>query len=164
MRFPRYGYLNVILSIFQIYTHFRIYEKNILSLVSVNFFGSLLLTLRLAFEEFATMEVIEHYKKKLLRHIEDPDTVLYCLKKLDAVPVTIEILQDSEVGKVVNRLKKRTDTTPDVISSSKALVEKWKELVKNADEADEVQKPQKVSVNEVKIVSSCLIFFYNLLN
>merc|ERR1712051_280779 len=104
---------------------------------------------------------IEHYKKKLLRHIEDPDTVLYCLKKLDAVPVTIEILQDSEVGKVVNRLKKRTDTTPDVISSSKALVEKWKELVKNADEADEVQKPQKVSVNEVKIVSICLIFFYN---
>ena len=55
------------------------------------------------------MDVIEHYKKKLLRHIEDPDTVLYCLKKLDAVPVTIEILQDSEVGKVVNRLKKRND-------------------------------------------------------
>jgi len=94
------------------------------------------------------MEVIEHYKKKLLRHIEDPDTVLYCLKKLDAVPVTIEILQDSEVGKIVNRLKKRTDTTPDVISSSKALVEKWKELVKNADEADEAQKPQKVAVKE----------------
>ena len=94
------------------------------------------------------MEVIEHYKKKLLRHIEDPDTVLYCIKKLDAVPVTIEILQDSEVGKVVNRLKKRTDTTPDVISSSKALVEKWKELVKNADEADEALKPQKVAVNE----------------
>ena len=104
------------------------------------------------------MEVIEHYKKKLLRHIEDPDTVLYCLKKLDAVPVTIEILQDSEVGKVVNRLKKRTDTTPDVISSSKALVEKWKELVKNADEADDAQKPQKVSVNEVKIVPICLTF------
>ena len=104
------------------------------------------------------MDVIEHYKKKLLRHIEDPDTVLYCLKKLDAVPVTIEILQDSEVGKVVNRLKKRTDTTPDVISSSKALVEKWKELVKNADEADEAQKPQKVAVNEVKIVPNCLLF------
>ena len=91
------------------------------------------------------MDVIEHYKKKLLRHIEDPDTVLYCLKKLDAVHVTIEILQDSEVGKVVNRLKKRTDTTPDVISSSKELVKKWKELVKNADKA---LKPQKVAVNE----------------
>ena len=76
------------------------------------------------------MDVIEHYKKKLLRHIDDPDTVLYCLKKLDAVPVTMAILQESEVGKVVNKLKKRTDTTPDVITSSKALVEKWKELVK----------------------------------
>ena len=103
--------------------------------MSVNFFGSLLLTLHLAFEEFATMEVIEHYKKKLLRHIEDLDTVLYCLKKLDAVHVTIEILQESEIGKVVNRLKKRTDSTPDVISSSKELVKKWKELVKNANEA-----------------------------
>lgn len=86
------------------------------------------------------MEVIEHYKKKLLRHIEEPDVVLYCLKKLDAVPVTIEILQDSEVGKVVNRLKKRTDTTPDVIEASKTLVEKWKELVKNTNE-DETEIP-----------------------
>ena len=120
--------------------------------MSVNFFGSLLLTLHLAFEEFATMEVIEHYEKKLLRHIEDPDTVLYCLKKLDAVHVTIEILQESEIGKVVNRLKKRTDSTPDVISSSKELVKKWKELVKNANEA---LKPQKVAVNErPKAVSS----------
>ena len=85
------------------------------------------------------MEVIEHYKKKLLRHVEDPDTVLYCLKKLDSVSVTVEILQDSEVGKVVNRLKKRTDTTPDVIEASKALVEKWKEVVKNADEAEQDQ-------------------------
>ena len=128
--------------------------------MSVNLSGYFLFNFEvvLVFEEFASMEVIEHYKKKLLRHIEDPDTVLYCLKKLDAVPVTIEILQDSEVGKVVNRLKKRTDTTPDVISSSKALVEKWKELVKNADEADEAQKPQKVAVNEVKIVPIFLLF------
>ena len=95
------------------------------------------------------MDVIEHYKKKLLRHIEDPDTVLYCLKKLDAVPVTIDILQESEVGKVVNRLKKRTDTTPDVITSSKALVEKWKELVKKADEVDEAEPPPKAPVKEV---------------
>ena len=96
------------------------------------------------------MEVIEHYKKKLLRHTDDPDTVLYCLKKLDAVPVTIEILQDSEVGKIVNRLKKRTDLTPDVISSSKALVEKWKELVKNSDEDDQAKKPQKIVTEEVR--------------
>ena len=103
------------------------------------------------------MDVIEHYKKKLLRHIEDPDTVLYCLKKLDAVPVTIDILQESEVGKVVNRLKKRTDTTPDVITSSKALVEKWKELVKKADEVDEAEPPPKAPVKEVNTRAN--IFF-----
>ena len=107
------------------------------------------------------MDVIEHYKKKLLRHIEDPDTVLYCLKKLDAVPVTIDILQESEVGKVVNRLKKRTDTTPDVITSSKALVEKWKELVKKADEVDEAEPPPKAPVKEVIPVPTFFIYFCN---
>ena len=105
------------------------------------------------------MDVIEHYKKKLLRHIEDPDTVLYCLKKLDAVPVTIDILQESEVGKVVNRLKKRTDTTPDVITSSKALVEKWKELVKKADEVDEAEPPPKAPVKEVIPVPTFFFIF-----
>ena len=40
------------------------------------------------------------------------------------------------VGKVVNKLFKRKDTPPDVISSSKALVDKWKELVKNAEKGD----------------------------
>ena len=98
------------------------------------------------------MDVIEHYKKKLLRHIDDPDTVLYCLKKLDAVPVTMAILQESEVGKVVNKLKKRTDTTPDVITSSKALVEKWKELVKNEDEADQAEQSAKAPKATIKEV------------
>ena len=57
-----------------------------------------------------------------------------CLQKLDGVAVSMQILQDSEVGKVVNRLKKRTDTSPDVIEASKALVEKWKRLeVRPAD-------------------------------
>lgn len=92
------------------------------------------------FFHFLAMDVIEHYKKKLLRHIDEPEVVLYCLKKLESVPVTIQILQDSEVGKVVNRLKKRSDTTPDVILASKGLVEKWKELVKNADDEQEEQK------------------------
>ncbi len=96
------------------------------------------------------MEAIEHYKKKLLRHVEEPDTVLYCLKKLETVPVTMEILQDTEVGKVVNRLKKRPDATPDVINASKALVEKWKELVKNSDEVDQGDQ-RSISVPEVRI-------------
>ena len=85
------------------------------------------------------MEVIEHYKKKLQRHIDEPEVVLYCLKKLDTAPVTVEILTNSEVGKVVNRLKKRTDTSQEVTLTSRALVEKWKELVKNANEAEDEQ-------------------------
>ena len=84
------------------------------------------------------MEAIEHYKKKLQRHIDEPDVVIYCLKKLDNAAVTIELLTDSDVGRVVNRLKKKNDTSQEVIKASKALVEKWKELVKNAEEQAEV--------------------------
>ena len=79
-------------------------------------------------------DVIEHYKKKLVRNLEDSDKVLHCLKKLEAAPVTIEILTQTEVGKIVNRLKKNPDATKDVIKASKALVEKWKDLVKTTEE------------------------------
>ena len=79
-------------------------------------------------------DVVEHYKKKLVKNLEDSDKVLHCLKKLEAVPVTIEILTQTEVGKVVNRLKKNPDATKDVIKASKALVEKWKDLVKTTEE------------------------------
>jgi len=79
-------------------------------------------------------DAVEHYKKKLLRHVDDSDKVLYCLKKLDAAHVTIEILQDTEVGKVVNKLKKNPEATKEVIEASKALVSKWKEFVQNEEE------------------------------
>ena len=89
-------------------------------------------------------DVVEHYKKKLVRNLEDSDKVLHCLKKLEAVPVTIEILTQTEVGKVVNRLKKNPDATKDVIKASKALVEKWKDLVKTTEEKESKEVSPRV--------------------
>ncbi len=93
-------------------------------------------------------EAVEHYKRKLLRHLDDADVVLYCLKKLDTTAVTIEILQDTGVGKTVNTLKKKSDY-PAIGEAARKLVNKWKEMVErevnddseqNGDH-DEVESP-----------------------
>mgnify|MGYP002050583431 CR=1 FL=1 len=73
-------------------------------------------------------EVIEHYKTKLLQSSDRPEITLHCLKKLDLARVTSEILWDSDVGKVVNRLKKSSKSL-EVVKKSKDLVAKWKALV-----------------------------------
>lgn len=95
-------------------------------------------------------EAVEHYKKKLQRHIDDPEVVLHCIRKLDAADMTIQILQDSKVGKVVNKLKKRPDTSSEVIEAARKLVEKWKELVMNEEENDE--EAEEIEVKKLKIV------------
>ena len=43
----------------------------------------------------SALDAVEHYKKKLTRHIDDPDpsVMLHCLAKLDRVPMTFDILQ-----------------------------------------------------------------------
>ena len=74
-------------------------------------------------------EVIEHYKTKLLQSSDRPEIILHCLKKLDLARVTSEILLDSDVGKVVNRLKKSSKSV-EVVKKSKDLVAKWKALVR----------------------------------
>lgn len=42
------------------------------------------------------LEVLEHYKRKIVKYGEVPEVVLKCLKKLDHVRVNIELLQVSE--------------------------------------------------------------------
>lgn len=93
-------------------------------------------------------DAVQHYKRKLLRHMEDEtasEVVLHCLEKLDRALVTIEILQETGVGKVVNGLKKRSFEDAEVVPASKKLVLKWKDMVANEDEAVEAeQQPPKL--------------------
>ena len=73
------------------------------------------------------IEAVTHYKRKLLRHANDEkgDVVLHCLAKLDRVPMTIEILQETGVGRVVNQLKKSTDPDSQIADEAKNIVRKW---------------------------------------
>ena len=85
------------------------------------------------------VEAVTHYKKKLLRHVNDEkaDVVLHCLAKLDRVPMTIEILQETGVGRVVNQLKKSIEPESQVAEEAKNIVKKWKEIVSNQEEEEE---------------------------
>ena len=51
--------------------------------------------LRMTKAASSALDAVEHYKKKLTRHIDDPDpsVMLHCLAKLDRVPMTFDILQ-----------------------------------------------------------------------
>ncbi len=86
------------------------------------------------------IEAVTHYKKKLLRHVNDEkaDVVLHCLAKLNRVPMTIEVLQETGVGRIVNQLKKSTDPESQVAEDAKNIVRKWKEIVSNQEEEERV--------------------------
>ena len=74
----------------------------------------------------SALEAVVHYKKKLTRHLEDndPDVMLHCLSKLDRVPMTFDILQETEVGRTVNGLKRKPDLDPEVADLAKTIVKK----------------------------------------
>ena len=85
------------------------------------------------------IEAVTHYKRKLQRHANDEtgDVVLHCLAKLDRVPMTIEILQETGVGRIVNQLKKSTDPDSQIADEAKNIVRKWKEIVQSQEEEEE---------------------------
>ena len=87
----------------------------------------------------SAIEAVVHYRKKLERHMDDPDpsVMLHCLSKLDRVPMTIDILQETGVGKLVNSLKKKSAPDSDVASKAKAIVRKWKDLVASHEETED---------------------------
>jgi hypothetical protein len=102
-------------------------------------------------------EAVLHYKRKLTRHLEDesPDIVLHCLDKLELIPVNINILQETGIGKVVNHLKKSGSADESVIDKARAIVSKWKEIVANEEQALSQQNetedlPDEKSDDQVK--------------
>merc|ERR1711899_55295 len=85
------------------------------------------------------IEAVTHYKRKLQRHANDEtgDVVLHCLAKLDRVPMTIEILQETGVGRIVNQLEKSTDPDSQIADEAKNIVRKWKDIVQSQEEEEE---------------------------
>merc|ERR1719283_634654 len=57
--------------------------------------------------------------------------------------MTFDILQETEVGRVVNGLKRRSDLDVEVADLAKTIVKKWKDIVANHEEREEAELQAK---------------------
>jgi len=70
--------------------------------------------------------------------------MIHCLSKLFHLPVTVQHLQDTGVGRTVNALRKYEGDTGE---AAKALVAKWKAMVAAEDSSDGEEQPEAESNN-----------------
>lgn len=81
--------------------------------------------------------------QKLLKQPDHPEKYyLKVLTKLDGYDMTLDILKETGVGKVVNTMKKRQGEVSD---KAKALVKKWMELLEGAQGGSEKREREEES-------------------
>ncbi|XP_015109881.1 transcription elongation factor B polypeptide 3 [Diachasma alloeum] len=76
---------------------------------------------------------IKHYQQSIEKCSNNESRLLHCIEKLYKLPVTVQHLQDTGVGRTVNALRKYEGTVGD---ASKALVAKWKTMVVDEESSD----------------------------
>lgn len=79
------------------------------------------------------MNEVLRIKKELEKTIPNNDTkrALELLRSLESVPMTLDLLQTTHIGKTVNKIRKAVDNN-EVISMSKSMVKKWKKLLSSS--------------------------------
>ncbi|XP_076379458.1 transcription elongation factor elongin A [Megalopta genalis] len=91
----------------------------------------------------SVVDKIKHYQRNIEKCDDNGDRMLHCISKLSNLPVTVQHLQETGVGRTVNALRKYDNGVGD---AAKALVAKWKAMVANeetseGDEEDEACVP-----------------------
>ncbi|XP_053698086.1 transcription elongation factor B polypeptide 3 [Sabethes cyaneus] len=81
----------------------------------------------------SVVEIINHYQKSIEKSLSDKARLLHCISKLYRLPVSVQHLQETGVGRTVNGLRKYDG---EVGVAAKALVTKWKTMVAD-EESDE---------------------------
>ncbi|XP_037073997.1 transcription elongation factor B polypeptide 3-like [Pollicipes pollicipes] len=82
------------------------------------------------------LEIVEHYQKKVERY-SDEDKILHCFSKLQRLPITVDVLSRTGVGKTVNAF--RRDPGP-VGLKSRELVSKWKRIFDENEQAERASR------------------------
>uniref|UniRef100_A0A6M2CWX1 Putative transcription elongation factor b polypeptide 3 n=1 Tax=Rhipicephalus microplus TaxID=6941 RepID=A0A6M2CWX1_RHIMP len=83
-------------------------------------------------------EKILHYGKRLEKNQSD-EKVLETLRKLQKVPMTLHLLQDTGIGRTVNHLKKNSGVVGEL---ARAIISSWKQVV--SDSTAEYPEPQQL--------------------
>ncbi|XP_060823679.1 transcription elongation factor B polypeptide 3 [Bombus pascuorum] len=89
------------------------------------------------------VDKIKHYQRNIEKCDDNEDRILHCISKLSNLPVTVQHLQETGVGRTVNALRKYDGGIGD---AAKALVAKWKAMVASegtseGEDEDEVCVP-----------------------
>lgn len=82
---------------------------------------------------------ISHYQKSIDRSLHDEARLVHCITKLYRLPITVQHLQETGIGRTVNGLRKYEG---EVGTAAKALVTKWKTMVaaeESEDGGDQVE-------------------------
>ncbi|XP_029661578.1 transcription elongation factor B polypeptide 3 isoform X1 [Formica exsecta] len=81
----------------------------------------------------SVVDKICHYQRNLEKCGDNEARILHCISKLYNLPVTVQHLQETGVGRTVNSFRKYDGSVGD---ASKALVYKWKRMVADEDSSD----------------------------
>ena len=76
---------------------------------------------------------IKHYQRNIEKCDDNEDRILHCISKLSNLPVTVQHLQETGVGRTVNALRKYDGGIGD---AAKALVAKWKAMVASEETSE----------------------------
>lgn len=78
-------------------------------------------------------EDILRYQRKISKYSTDAKVLLHCLGKLSRLPIGVEHLQETGIGRTINGMRK---TEGPVGEEARSLVNKWKEMVAAEDKSD----------------------------
>ncbi|XP_046828087.1 transcription elongation factor B polypeptide 3 [Vespa crabro] len=81
----------------------------------------------------SVVEKIQHCQRNIKKCCDNEEKMLHYIQRLYTLPVTVQHLQDTGVGRTVNALRKYEGGVGD---AAKALVAKWKAMVANEDTSD----------------------------
>ncbi|XP_012253903.2 transcription elongation factor B polypeptide 3 [Athalia rosae] len=94
----------------------------------------------------SVVEIIQHYQRSIEKCSGNEERMLYCIGKLYRLPVTVQHLQETGVGRTVNALRKYVG---DVGDAAKALVAKWKTMVADEESSDgEAASDDEANISE----------------
>ncbi|XP_049950525.1 transcription elongation factor B polypeptide 3 [Schistocerca serialis cubense] len=82
----------------------------------------------------SVVDVIRHYQRSIEKCQEDEERMLHCINKLCRLPITVQLLKETGVGRTVNALRKYEGQ---VGEAAKYTVMKWKQMVAEEESSDD---------------------------
>lgn len=98
-------------------------------------------------DEDRVVKAIVHYQQNLEKYIErrHEPKMIYCMEKLQKLPITVSHLEHTGVGRTVNSVRKMKGIKGSPKNIAKQLVQQWKKMVteeENDSDEDEEESDQ----------------------